>query len=273
MCKRNRLFVLLCICAASAGCREAGHVSKLSFETISDSLYKPAGNYKQSLIIWKDYYVHCMNQQLFPDAFYLQLQDSINIGTINNEHELDVNKGINILDTSNGKNIFNLLAVLNSSNCSDTINLNSDLKKEFYTEVIKTINASPEYKNLAAVLEPGQMKIVLGTVVSNTLRPDSLISLLNRTVDPSLIHFKELLLEPENVLLAQTIELIGFTAEFPVNGKLNDQQKKKFEKEVYFNTEPSIGNNSIVLLPDNHLRLLINKRFTVLGQFLKLKTK
>ena len=192
----------ICIIVGFAGCNQNTRKQNLKFEVVSDSLYKPDDNYKKGLSLWKNYYEHCMNQQLFADAFYLQLQDKINIGSINNEHETDITKGLKILDTSNNQNIFNLLAIMNSANCSDTMQLNNNLRKDFYAEVTKVLSASPEYKDLPAIFDTVQMNIRVGTIFYDALRPDSLISILNRTKDSSLIRYKELLLKPENALLA-----------------------------------------------------------------------
>jgi hypothetical protein len=266
-----KLIAFFCIAVGFAGCNPGSKETRLKFESISDSLYKPDDNYKQALLLWKDYYEQCMNEQLFANAFCLQLQNKVYIGSINNQQEMDVNKGIHLLDTSNYKNIFNLLAVINSANCGDTMKLNNHLKKEFYNEVENALGASPEYKSLAAIIDTGQMKIKIGTVFNTILRPDSLISLLNRTQDSSLIRFKELLLKPENVILAQTVDIFGFSAEFPLKTKLSDQQKKQFEKEIFFTLDMSNDKGSIILLPNNILRIQVNKRYSVLGRFLKLK--
>ena len=76
---------------------------------------------------------------------------------------------------------------------------------------------------------------------------------------------------PRNALLAQTIDVMGFSAEFPLKGKLSDQQKKQLGKEVYINPENAMEYGSILLLPNNNLRIQINKRYTVLGRFLQLR--
>ena len=105
-----RLSILCFICAALFSCNmNTKEKTKLSFVTVSDSVYKSSDEYKQNLSVFKKYYEKCANEQLYPDVFYLELQRKMYIGSINSEHELVVNKGINVLDTSNGKNIFDLL--------------------------------------------------------------------------------------------------------------------------------------------------------------------
>jgi hypothetical protein len=267
-----RLSILCFICAALFSCNmNTKEKTNLSFVSISDSLYKSNDEYKQNLAVFKNYYEKCANEQLYPDVFYLELQKKMYIGSINNEHELVVNKGINVLDTSNGKNVFDLLAVISSSNCSDTISLNSNMRKVIYADVVAALNTLPEYKNLSAIIDTVQMKLRIGTVYNSTLRSDSLISLLNRTQDSSLIQYRQLLLTPGNALLAQTIDVMGFSAEFPLKGKLSGLQKKQLGKEVYVNPEGATEYGSILLLPNNNLRIQINKRYTVLGRFLQLR--
>jgi hypothetical protein len=267
-----RLSILCFISAALVSCNmNSKEKTKLSFVSVSDSVYKSSEEYKKDLSVFKNYYEKCANEQLYPDVFYLELQQKMYIGSINNEQELAVNKGINVLDTSNGKNIFDLLAVISSSNCSDTISLNSNMRKVIYADVINALNTLPEYKSLSVLIDTVQMKLRIGTVYNSTLRTDSLISLLNRTQDSSLIRYKQLLLMPRNALLAQTIDVMGFSAEFPVKGQLSGQLKKQFGKEVYISPEGATEYGSILLLPNNNLRIQINKRYTVLGRFLQLK--
>jgi hypothetical protein len=272
MLSHSRLSILCLFSAVLFSCNmNTTEKTKISFVTISDSLYKSNEEYKQQLAIFKHYYEKCANEQLYPDVFYLELQEKMNIGSINNEHELVVNKGINLLDTSKGKNIFNLLAIISSSNCNDTISLNSSMRKVIYGDVINALNTLPEYQNLSAVIDTVQMKLKIGTVYNSTLRTDSLISLLNRTRDSSLIRYKQLLLVPGNALLAQTIDVMGFTAEFPLKAKLSDRQKTQLKNEVFVNPENGREYGSILLLPNNNLRIQINKRYTVLGRFLQLR--
>ncbi len=272
MFNNNRLFILCFICVALLSCNmNTREKAKLSFISVSDSVYKSSDEYKRDLAVFKKYYEKCANEQLYPDVFYLDLQQKMYIGSINNEQELVVNKGINVLDTSKGKNIFDLLAVISSSNCDDTISLNSNMRTVIYTDVINALNSLPEYKSLSTVIDTVQMKLKIGTVYNTTLRTDSLISLLDRTQDSSLIRYKQLLLMPRNALLAQTIDVMGFTAEFPLKGKLSNQQKKQLVKEVYISPEGANEYSSILLLPNNNLRIQINKRYTVLGRFLQLR--
>lgn len=242
MAKNHILLAFICMCVVATGCNSNKNNNKpqnLKFESVSDSLYKPDGNYKKGLTTWKQYYEHCMNQPIFSDAFYLQLQDKINIGSINNEHATDITKGLKILDIANNQNLFHLLAIMNSANCSDTLPLSNHLRKDFYAEITKLLSLSPEYKSMQAIFDSTQMSIRVGTLYYDALRPDILISTLNRTTDSSLIRYKELLLRPENVLLAQTVDMIGFSAEFPLKSKLTLEQETELKKGVSFNLNAS----------------------------------
>ena len=273
MFKINKLLIASVFWVALLSCNQGDNKNKFrfAFVTVNDSLYKPNDDYKQIIDVWKDYYQKCTNEKLFENAFYLYLQNKVYIGSINNQNELIVNRGTTILDTSNYKNLFNLLENVSSSNCGDTINLLNHLKEDFYNEIIDALNATSEYRNLINDTDTGQMKIKLGAVSNNRLRVDSLIELLDKTKDSSLLHFKDLLLKPENVILGQTIDLFGFSAEFPLKSKLSEQEEKQFEKEVFFNLSTQNDKGSIRLVSNNILRIQINKRYTVLGRFLKLQ--
>ena len=111
---KNELCIFFCIGIIFLGCNSEDKKNALKFELVSSSLYVPDSSYNKDLLGWKKYYEKCIKSDLFPDAYYLHLQDKIYIGSINNEHEIDVNKGINILDTSNGKSPFSLMSVVNS---------------------------------------------------------------------------------------------------------------------------------------------------------------
>ena len=148
---KNKLCIFCCICIIFLGCNSGNKKITLKFVTVSSSLYAPDSSYTEDRLAWKKYYEQCIKSDLFPDAFYLQLQDKVYIGSINNEHEIDVNKGINILDTGNGKSIFNVMYIVNSSNCDDTIHLSEKLRNGFLREVENGLINSPEYKNSAPV--------------------------------------------------------------------------------------------------------------------------
>jgi len=246
---------------------------KLKFEPVSNDVYSPNENYRNVFSAWKDYYLHCTNQQLFSDAFYLQLQDRVYIGSINNQHAIDVNKGIVVFDTSNNYgNVFKLLSIENAFNCYDTIGLVANLRTSFYNELVSALSGSAEYKSLASSIDTGQMKIRITTLYTVALMRDKLIELLSTTKDSSLHRFKELLLTPGNVLLAQTVDIFGFIAEFSPKTKLSRTQQNQLTKERFFDLSNSRDNASIILLSNNNLRVQLNKRYSVLGKFLQLKS-
>jgi hypothetical protein len=269
---KNKLFIVYFICVALLSCNLGSkEKAKLIFIPVSDSLYKSNDAYKQNLSVWKSYYEKCMQGQLFQNAFYLQLGNKVNIGSINNAHELNVNSGAPLLDTSGNRNIFNLLSIVKWNNCYDTINLNDKLRMDFFGEVVNALNASPAYKSLATIIDAKRMSIKLESIGIDTLMNDSLINLLSTTHDSSLIHFKELLLKPENALLAQAVEVLGFDAEFTVKKKLPMKEEKQLMKGNFFNMNSSNDRIDILLLSNNKLHIKVNKRYTVLGGFLKLE--
>ena len=253
------------------GCRRATRPTKLKFEAVSSTVYSPNEGYRQSLSEWKRYYQHCTSEPLFRDAYYLQLQDQVYIGSINNREGIDINKRIILLDTSRHfANVFKLLSIQNAFNCYDTIDLVGNLKASFYNEVAEGLNASSGYRSLASTIDSSQMKIRINTLYTIALIPEKLIELFNTTKDASLIHFKELLLQPGNVLLAETVEILGFTADFPLKKKLSSAEQEQLIKGVNFNLKSTTDNASLILLANSNLRIQLNKRYTVLGKFLQL---
>jgi len=254
-------------------CNSRNTQPKLKFDPVSSSVYSPNENYRNVFSAWENYYRHCTNQQLFSEAFYLQLQDKVYIGSINNQHAIDVNKGIMILDTSNNYgNIFNLLSIRNAFNCYDTIALVGNLKASFYNELVSALSGSAQYKGLASVIDTGQMKIRITTLYTVELIPDRLIELLSTTQDAKLIRFRELLSTAGNVLLAQTVEILGFSAEAPLKTRISPAERTEFAAEPFFNLGTTGDNVRLALLPNDQVRIQLNKRFTVLGKFLQLKS-
>jgi len=268
---RDRLLFFWIVYVIVSGCKSTSRSPTLEFEPVNSDVYSPNDDYKQALSQWKSYYQHCTSEPLFPGAFYLQLQDKIYIGSINSRQGIDINKGTLLLDTGRHfSNVFKLLSIQNAFNCYDTMTLVGNLRKSFYNEVIEGLNSSPGYKALTTVIDTAQMKVKVNTLYTIELIPAKLIELFNTTKDTSLIHFKELLLKPGNVLLSETVEVLGFTADFPLKGKLSSEQQAQFIKGVYFNLSGPGDNANLILLANNNLRIQLNKRFSVLGKFLQL---
>ena len=115
------------------------------------------------------------------------------------------------------------------------------------------------------------MKIRINTLYTIELIPEKLVQLFDTTKDTSLIRFKELLMKPGNVLLGETVEILGFTSDFPLQVRLSPAQQQQFTKGVYFQLNGSGDNASVILLANNDLRIQLSKRYTVLGKFLQLK--
>lgn len=269
---KKALWVVLLTTVALISCKNGGkEIPKYSFETISDSVYKPTEEYAHSLTIWKAYYEKCMNENLFPSAFYLQLRNNINIGSINNAQEINVNKQTPILDTSNNKNIFNILTLVKWDNCGDTIQLNEKLRADFFVEVINVLNKT-KFKGLILMMDAKQMSVTPKSMAIGKLMSDSVINLLNTTKDSAILNYKALLLKPGNALLAETVELLGFDADFTLQKELSQKDKNLLSKEQFITLNPTNDKISISLKPNNSIHIQINKRFAVLGGFVTLKS-
>jgi len=274
MLKKDNVLIFSFLVLVIGGCTSPTKEGKLRFETVSSSVYSPSEDYRQSLSQWKIYYQHCTNEPLFPDAFYLQLQDKVYIGSINNGQGIDINKGIILLDTSRHfENVFKLLSIQNAFNCYDTMDLVGNLKTSLYNQVIEELSSSSEYKTLATVIDSANMKVRINTLYTIRLIAEKLIDLFNTTKDTSLIHFKDLLLQPGNVLLTQTVEMLGFTADFRLKVELSSTEQQLLTKGVYFNLNGSNDNASLILLANKNLRIQLSKRYTILGQFLQLRSE
>jgi hypothetical protein len=270
MLKKDRLIIFCFACLIIAGCTSGEKPAKVKFESVTSDVYSPNDDYRQALSEWKSYYQHCTGEPLFSDAFYLQLQDKIYIGSINNRQGIDINKGTALLDTGRHfANVFKLLSIQNAFNCYDTMALVGNLKASFYREVIECLNASPGYGELATAIDTTQMKVRINTLYTIELVPEKLVKLFDTTKETSLIRFKELLLKPGNVLLGETVEILGFTSDFPLRARLSAPQQKELVKGVYFNLNGPGDNASVILLANNDVRIQLNKRFTVLGKFLQ----
>jgi hypothetical protein len=256
-----------CIVLISVGCNQGVKNKKIVYVAISDSSYRHDSSYEQSFRQWKKVYEECMNYQLFPNAIYMGLQEKVSVGSINNKLAQNVNAGISVLDTTYSKNLFNLFSVIGTSNCYSKINLNKNLQNEFYSELKRVLNQLKQYQYLNDLIDTTQMTFRITTLLDNSILPDSLVSMLQRTKDTSLLHFKELLLTPGNALLIHDAMIFGFIGEFPVRKKLPAIDEKKFNDEVFFNFGNRDETGSIKLLPNYHLKVSINKYYTVFGEF------
>jgi hypothetical protein len=267
------LCIIFILFIALISCKNKNNqIPKYSFEIISDSVYKPTEEYTQSLKIWKNYFEKCMTESLFPGAFYLQLRNNISIGSINNSQEINVNKQTPILDTSNSKNIFNIFTIVKWNNCSDTLQLNEKLRTDFFSEVSNVLHQTKD-NNLSTLVEAKYMTVSPKSIAIGKLIPDSVINLLNTTKDTALLHYKVLLLKPGNALLAETVELLGFDADFILHKEIPQKIKSLFSKEQFFTLNQTNDKMSIVLKQNNRIHIQINKRFAVMGGFVILKSK
>jgi hypothetical protein len=252
---------------ALTGCKPDAVKKTIHFEVVSDSLYVGQNNYNINFAQWKKIYEECRRNRLFQNAFYMGLQENIHIGSISNQQATNINRQFSIFDTSNRKNIFNLIAFIKQSNCNTKINLSKDLQDDFYRELIKSLKNSGQYQYLANYIDTGKINFKITTLADNSISPDSLAGLMQRTNDSSLIRFREMLLTPGNALLVRTAMIFGFYCDFPLKKKLSLEEETKFKNEVFFKMGNTGDNGSIRLLPNQNLQIFINKYYTVFGQF------
>ena len=267
------LFVLWFI--ALPACKLGGDKKAMHFGVVSDSIYVGPNGYNEKLSEWKQIYEQCMQNELFSDALYMGLQDSIHIGSISNRGSSNINDPFTIFDTSNRQHIASLFAIIKRSNCYTELNASEEIQQDFYNELTKSLNSSKQYQYLTQYIDTNHLVFKIATLADNSLRPDSLNRLLQRTEDTSLLHFRQKLVAPGNALLVRTAMVLGFRCEFPMTKKLPSSEEAKFKDEVPFyigDTGHDSGaqlpsNASIRLLSNGNLQITINKYYTVFGQF------
>ena len=262
---------VLCI-SLLAGCRTTSEKTELQYEAlnadvINDSLSIHLPGYKEDQNIWKTAYEHCMNDTLFHNAIYLGLQDKIGISSICSQKALNINKQISVLDTSANGNIFNILSVNNSANCFSKINLNKRLQDSFYVELIRNLRKAGVYSFLSNLIDTNQIVFKIGTMTDISLRPDSLVSLLQRTKDSSLIYFRQILTTPGNGLLARVAMVLDFDAQFHLKRKLSAGESDSLKNQVYFVLGDYGERGSAQMLPNQEIKVVINRNYIVFGEF------
>jgi hypothetical protein len=277
MLKRNNQLVLLLFCIITfVRCHSAPEKKEIQYEVleasaVNDSLSAHQANYKEDFIQWKSVYENCIHDSLFPDAFYLGLQYNVWIGSISNQTARNVNREITILDTSGKRDILDILAVNKWANCFSKINLNKNLQDTFYSELILNLKNAGDYSYLSDLVDTSQITFHISTLVDYGIRKDSLVSLLQRTKDSSLLYYRQILTTPGNVLLTRVGMIFGFDAQFHLKRKLSPEEAGKLQNEVYFKLDVLSGNSSIKLLPDQNVKVVITKNYTVFGEFYSFK--
>jgi hypothetical protein len=271
MLKRTTSLFIFCIILVATGCHRQVKARKITYVAVSDSTYDPDSNYTRNFSQWKKIYEECIKHQLFANAFYMGLQGKLNVGSITNISGQSVNGKISVLDTTHVKNIFSILSPLMISNCYSKIDLDNDLQNDFHSELGKILAQSKEYNYLNDLMDTTQMTFGITTLSDNAIVPDSLLSLLQRSTDTSLVEFKKLLLTPGNVLLTRDAIIFGFYSEFPLKTRLSAADENKFSREQFFTFGNPGETGSIKLLSNGHLQVLINKYYTVFGEFYSFK--
>ena len=253
-------------------CHSAPEKKEMHFEVldvgiVNDSLSAHQANYKENFNIWKAVYEQCMHDSLFPNAFYLGLQHNLGIGSISNQTAQNINSPITVLDTSGKSDIFDIIAVNNSANCFSKINLNKDLQDSFYKELIRSLKNAGYYSYLSDLVDTNQITFKIGTLIDIAIRADSLVSLLQRTKDSSLLIFRQILTTPGNALFVRAGMIFGFDAQFHLKRKPTPEEVGKFKNEIFIKLDDKGDKGSIQLLPDQSLKVVVNKNYTVFGQF------
>jgi hypothetical protein len=262
------IYVVICTCCHTSPEKKTQiHYQLLEAGPVMDSLSALPPDYKADLFLWKGVYERCMHDTLFPEAFYLGIGNKLGIGSISNRSALNVNREITVLDTSAKADIFNMLAVINSANCFSKINLNKSLQDSFYNELMRVLENAGEYAYLSRLVDTSQIIFNIGTLIDYTLRKDSLVSVLQRTTDSSLLYFRQILTTPGNALLVRVGMIFGFDAQFHLKRKLTPGEALRFKEEQFFKLGSRGEKGSIRLLPDQRLKVVVNKYYTVFGQF------
>jgi hypothetical protein len=104
-----------------------------------------------------------------------------------------------------------------------------------------------------------------------SIRPDTLVSILGRTQDSSLLEFKRILTTPGNALLIRAGMIFGFDSEFHLKRNLTPAEQEKYKNEVSFTSVTNGAKGTIKLLPNQNMRINIVRNYTVFGQFFMFK--
>ncbi len=267
-----RLILFLFYCLALTGCHQQEVKKQIRFEVISsglviDSLAVHIANYKEDFNQWQSAYEQCLHDSLFRNAFYLGLQTNLGIGSISNQIVQNINRQITVLDTSANGNIMDILAINYSANCYAKMNLSKDLQDTFYNELIRNLNNSGNFKYLTSLVDSNQIAFKIGTLIDYSIRPDTLVSILHRTQDSTLLYFRKILTTPGNALLVRAGMIFGFYTEFHLKRKITPAEEDQFKKEVYFKLGDHGEQGIIKLMADQMVQVYINRNYTVFGQF------
>ncbi len=270
--RANPLIIFLFCVTAFVNCHSIPEKKEIHFEVVdarlvSDSLSVHQANYKEDFNKWKAAYEQCMHDSLFPNAFYLGLQHNLGLGSISNQTEQNLNKQITVLDTSGNHDIFDIIAINNSANCFSKINLNKNLQDTFYNELIRNLKIAGDYTYLSDLVDTNQITFKIGTMIDYSIRTDSLISILQRTKDSSLLYFRQILTTPGNALFVRAAMIFGFDAQFHLKRKLTLAEAGKLKNESFFKLGDLGDKGSIQMLTDQSLKVVVSKNYTVFGQF------
>lgn len=256
-----------------AGCHSATQPSGLQYAIVADSMVGQSPAYKEGLADWKPLFEGCLKYPLFDHAFYIGLQDQIRLGSICNRDSINVNGKVSVLDTSGRKNIFDLLAIVKLSNCYTQLRPDSAIRKDFYRELFKCLQTSGAYAYLTDFIDTSAIEVEVTEVEDNAIRPDSLVSLLGRAKDASLVHYRQTLESTGNAVLMRAAMISGFICQVPLKKGLPAQRAAALKNEALFRFPHEGGSGSIRMQDHQTLRIAINKYYTVFGQFYNFKQR
>lgn len=129
------------------------------------------------------------------------------------------------------------------------------------------MRSSADVSYLADLIDSNQISFIIPTMTDYSIRPDTLVSILGRTQDSSLLEFKRILTTPGNALLIRAGMIFGFDSEFHLMRNLTPAEQEKFNNEVSFTSGTKGAKGSIKTLPNQNLRINIVRNYTVFGQF------
>jgi hypothetical protein len=254
-----------------AGCHSVNRPGALRYEEVTDSMAAQSSTYTDDARDWKSLFEGCLKYPLFANGFYIGLQDQIRLGSICNRDSINVNGKVSVLDTSGRKNIFDLLAIVKLANCYAPLHLDSAMRKDFYRELFKCLQASGDYAYLTDFIDSSGIEVEITEVEDNAIRPDSLVSLLARSKVSSLVHYRQILESTGNAVLIRAAMISGFICRVPLKKGIPAQQAAALKNAVLFRFGREGGNGSIQMQDDQALRITINKNYTVFGQFYNFK--
>ena len=246
-------------------CKGEVKKGKIDYKVVEKASVNDSTQTSQKAIKWKSLLEECMHKPLFQDAFFLGLEDSIHIGSINNRLETNVNKrvSVSIFDTTINKNIGAIFNVDGQFNCYSTVD--TVLKDDFVFEIRNALKTASEFAFIGDIVDTTHLNIKVANISENNLYLDNLITILQKSEDSSLLKYRKILSESGNALLARSVMVLGFSAEFLITRDLTQVELNQLKNESAFAVDN--GNCRIRIMENGYLQVLVEKPYTIFGQF------